>query len=165
MGHRAHCIVIKNHQAVAYYDQWAGLGCAFGIADGPEAAVAYLDQFQTTNQLLSWALAEGGYLLDFDEHRVIVFGSLDPELDELDEVDEGSLSVKLDPENSDHESHMPNFRSFFESIASQWRGWILCHDERGVDAFADHLARRGILSIETPPPSHPQIAEYFEFQA
>lgn len=162
MGSRANFVVIKNHQAVAYYDPWMGLGSAFGIADGPEVAVANLDQLEPTNELLDWAFAEGGYLLDFDEKRVIVFGSLE---DDFNDLDEDPLSLELDPEESSHGSSLADFRSFFESIAPQWRGWILCYDERGVDAFADHLRKQGITTIQTSPPSHPEIVEYFEFQA
>ena len=50
-----------------------------------------------------------------------------------------------------------DYLGFLEGIAGGWKGWRIAWDERGVDAFAEHLKQNGISGIETPPASHPPI--------
>ena len=50
-------------------------------------------------------------------------------------------------------------RAYLEYIAPAWTGWQITWDQRGVDAFALHLAERGITSLDVEPPSHPPTTE------
>src|SRR6185436_4644965 len=86
MGHRANFITIRKGGAEAFYDQWAALGCLFAFAAGPDEAVSALKEMEATDELLDWAFAEGGYLLDFDSKSAIAFGYL-----EVPEEIEGEL--------------------------------------------------------------------------
>ena len=173
MGHRANFVVIEDGAARAYYDQWAGLGAAFAIADGPGPAIEFLKDYEPTDELLDWAYAEGGFLIDFDQNLVIVFGELDDMADEIADFDDGDGDVgdgeELDDEcgeeNDDAEGYAERYTNYFTDIAPNWLGWHLKYDNRGVDAFAGHLNLRGITSIKTQEPSHPKNAEHSEFQA
>ncbi len=175
MGHRANFVVIENGAAQAYYDNWAGLGAAFAIADGPGPAVDSLKEFEPTHELLDWAFAEGGFLVDFDQSLVIVFGELDDLSDELadyddegdeDDDDEDDDDGEEDEEEGDEtDSYAERYTNYFADIAPNWHGWRLRYDDRGVDAFAEHLSVRGISSIEVQEPSHPESTEQVEFQA
>ena len=69
MGHRANFVVIRNGEAKAYYDNWAAVGCIFSFAAGPDEACEAVSHYEPTNELMDWAFAEGGYLIDFDEKK------------------------------------------------------------------------------------------------
>lgn len=181
MGHRANFVIIRDAAAEAFFDQWAGLGCAFAVADGVESAEAAARQSDPTDELLDWAFAEGGYLIDHDEHALIVFGELDDlsvEFEEFsaefegedesvayDESDEDSADEDDAEDEDEGESSAVRFRKLFDEIAPHWHGWLLRWDERGVDAFAEHLQRRGIEDIRTQEPSHPDDPGQYELQA
>lgn len=172
MGHRANFVVIENGAAQAHYGNWAGLGAAFSIANGPGPAVEALKEFEPTTELLDWAFAEGGFLIDFDQSLVIVFGELDDlsdEFSEFDEDDEGEVGDEdfddKEEDDEESESYSEKYGKYFEEIAPNWHGWRLRYDDRGVDAFAEHLKLREIRSIEVQEASHPETSEQFEFQA
>ena len=147
MGHRANFIVIENGSANAYHDQWAALGCLHSFAAGPDDAVAMLADFETTTELMDWAFAEGGYLIDRDDRMAIVFGpwmdESDFDFDETDEPDDDEDVAEFD------------VAQYLADIAPAWTGWKLIFDDRGVDAFAEHLRAKQISSITTQPVSHP----------
>jgi hypothetical protein len=150
MGHRANFVIIRDNAAGVYYDQWAALGCIYGFAVGPTEAVNALAGMEETNELMDWALAEGGYLLDFDRKVAICFGE---PFDESESADEESVFAQ-------------GPLAFLEHIAPAWRGWKLVWDERGVDAFAAYLKARNINSIRTQAESHPpETAPPVSFQA
>jgi hypothetical protein len=154
MGVRANFIVIRDGQATAYYDNWAGRGCICTLADGPDVACEALAEYEKTNSLMEWSYAEGGYLIDFDENQVIVFGptiNLDEIADEDGYLDEG-LRQEFLPFT---EAGLPYLRY----ISDMWRGWKLAWDDHGTDAFAAHLRRRGITGIAVQPDSHPKNTE------
>jgi len=162
MGHRANFLLIRDGTAAAYYDQWAALGSTYAFAGGPADASATAEQAQPTKELLDWAFAEAGFLLDFDEHVAIVFGRPEPiDLGEFPELgaEEAASAHALDGalERGPLE--------FLKCIAPRWTGWQLCWDERGVDAFAAHLARRGISSVITQPRQHPEGSVIESLQA
>jgi len=175
MGHRANFVVIRDGEAEAFFDQWVGLGCAFAVADGVEAAEAAARQCDSTDELLDWSLAEGGYLIDHDEHLLIVFGELDDFAEELEEFESGfedededdSESESSDDGQDEDEdvSSAIRYRKLFDEIAPLWPGWLLRWDDRGVDAFAEHLQRRGIADIRTQPATHPDDTGLYELQA
>jgi hypothetical protein len=71
MGVRANFVVIRNGHAKAHYDQWAGMGCIYSFAAGPDGACEAISEFEPTNALMHWVSAEGGYLIDFDEKERI----------------------------------------------------------------------------------------------
>jgi hypothetical protein len=170
MGHRANFVVIRNGNAQAYYDSWAALGCVHCVADGPEDAAASAAEFDPTDELLDWAFMEGGYLIDFDEKVLIVFGLTEDDLDDefsgLDEDDDGRDKVEAvdatgdesradenddDGDEWDKEAERASAAGFLQGIAPKWKGWTLRWDQRGADAFAEHLVRRGLTAIRTQP--------------
>ena len=157
MGSRANFVVIRNGIATAYYDHWAALGCLLSFAGGPDEASKALEAMEQTNQLMEWAWAEGGYLVDFDTHNAITFGFLDSS----QEMGEES-ATKTDELYSAFERGPLDFLQF---IAPHWKGWLLQWDDRGVDAFSDYLQRRNIPTIMCQPASHPPNSEFAECQA
>ena len=161
MGHRANFVLIRGGEARAYYDQWAALGCAFDFAAGPEHAVAAAEATQPTSELMDWAFAEGGYLLDFDERRAIVFGHGGEMM--ADELAELGLDDAGEPGEAGEAG--AGALELLRSAAPRWAGWLLVWDDRGVDAFAEHLERRGIGTITTRPRSHPSDSGAVSLQA
>jgi hypothetical protein len=174
MGHRANFVVIRDGNAQAFFDNWAALACIHCVADGPEAAALSAEEFEATDELLDWAFMEGGYLVDFDERILIVFGLTDDDLgDEFSEFeddeeetagdrdDEPSESPGLEDDDEtgenagdeewDKEAERSAAIAFLQGIAPQWKGWTLRWDQRGADAFAEHLARRSITGVKTQP--------------
>ena len=165
MGNRANFVLIRDGEAVAHYDQWAALGSTYSFADGPDAAVAAAQSAEPTEELLDWAFAEAGFLLDFDERRAIVFGYPEPldfdaeELEELGAEAPGEAVIGMDA------ALQSSPLDFLRYIAPRWQGWMLVWDDRGVDAFAEHLSRRGISSIAIQPKSHPPDRQVTSLQA
>ena len=159
MGHRANFVIIENGRATAYRDRWAALGCTFTLMDGPGEARSAARSSEPTTELMDWAFAEAGYLLDFDENRAIAFGHPDLPLDDdfLEADTAAAMNAAMDALNQGP-------AEFFKHVAAKWRGWTLVWDDRGVDAFAEHLARRSITVIQTQPASHPaKTADPVEF--
>jgi hypothetical protein len=169
MGHRANFVIIREGAATAYYDQWAALGCTYMLLEGPAKAEAAAQAMEPTQELLDWAFAEAGYLLDYDLQRLITFGypedsgDIDPE--EMEELglrpseqelkDLGALSAAL----------QEGPQEILACLAPRWPGWLLQWDERGVDAFAEHLRSRSIAEIRFEPDSHPEGGARVELQA
>lgn len=166
MGQRANYIIIKDNHASAYFDNWGGLGCAFVLTDGPDTATKAAEETEPTDELLDWAFAEGGYLIDYDQQKLIAFGQLDAFDGEFDEEfddemeDEGSGGEELTEYSS-----LDQWKTHLESMAGNWSGWLLTYDDRGVDAFALYLQQRGISTIKTQEASHPEFFECYEYQA
>ena len=163
MGHRANFVIVRDGKATTYFDNWAGLGAALMIADGPIAAEREAAQFEEVDEMLDWAFAEGGCLLDFDERRALVFGELEDVLAEFcgDEADEESID---DTPADARACAADAYRAYFSEIAAHWQGWCLRYDDRGVDAFAEHLKRRGIERPKAAPASHPDDVEALDMQ-
>ena len=150
MGHRANFVTIQTNCAKAYYDQWAALGCIHAFATGPTEAFNALSEMETTSELMDWAFAEGGYLLDFDQKVAIVFGS--PfDADEFGDF-EDKFSIPTDPVCEAFEQGIPAFLAY---VSAAWTGWKIVWDDCGVDAFAAHLKARNITSIAVQPESYP----------
>ncbi len=174
MGHRANFVVIREGVAKAYEDQWAALGLTYQFAGGPDAASVLAEQSTPTTELMDWAFAEAGYLIDYDRCTTIVFGYPAPldddfgfdeaELEEFGidaEAVEGSLEeVKiLDAALEQGPLY------FLKAIANEWQGWELRWDERGVDAFDEYLKELDISEIQTAPLSAHEIESPIVFQA
>lgn len=157
MGHRANFIVIRHGAGQAYHDQWAALGCLFAFASGPEEAMLALKEMGRTDELLDWAFAEGGYLLDFDTSTAVAFGNLELPDGMEEELPENVTAVVAAFERGAGE--------FLKQIAPNWRGWRLRFDDRGVDAFSEYLRQRNITSIECQPDSHPTGRTFAEICA
>ena len=157
MGHRANFVLIRGGKAQAFYDQWAAMGCVHEFATGPDAAAEAVEALEPTTELMDWAFAEGGYLIDFDRKEAIVFG---PSAAEFGLEDLGDLEDFVSPEEIAEASALDQALAsgpdaFLEAIKPHWQGWLLHWDDRGVDAFAAYLGERGIQSIVTQPPREP----------
>ena len=157
MGHRANFIVIRNGAGEAYHDQWAALGCLYAFADGPEEAMRALKEMEHTDQLLDWAFAEGGYLLDFDMSTAVAFGFMELPDGMEEELPENVTAIVAAFERGAEE--------FLKGIAPNWRGWRLRFDDRGVDAFSEYLRQRDITNIKCQPDSHPPNGTFVEISA
>lgn len=162
MGHRANFVIIRDGRASAYYDQWGALGCAFLLADGPEQAATAAEHMEPTAELLDWGFAEGGFLLDFDQKKLIAFGYPEPldledigDLEDVEGLGDTHLTTAFDG----------GADGYLRQIAPRWLGWLLVWDDRGVDSFAEHLSSRSIGDVKTQPPSHPPDREIFRLQA
>ena len=161
MGNRANFIVIKDGSATAFEDQWAALGCTYDFACGLEHAMDSLKEYTETTELMDWAFAEAGYLIDFDSRLAIAFGIPQGAEDvfDLEDLDADSASdfeeLKAMEDPSVAKLHEGDHMGFLEGIAGGWKGWKIAWDERGVDAFAEHLKHKSISSIETAAASHP----------
>jgi hypothetical protein len=169
MGHRANFVIIRGGAATAYYDQWGALGCTFFLAEGPAGAAAPVEAMEPTEELLEWAFAEAGYLLDYDLQRLIAFGyPEDPgdlDLEEMEDLGLGDPSEEIKALGALSAALQQGPGEFLTCIAPQWPGWLLQWDDRGVDAFAEHLRSRGLAEIRLQPDSHPEGRTRVEVQA
>jgi hypothetical protein len=168
MGQRANYVIIRQGEAKAFYDQWGAMGCIYEFAEGPEKAARAASVLQQTDELLDWAFAEGGYLIDFDEKRAIVFGSPSSvELDDLGELGElqDVVAQSMAKASELDDALLRSPLDFLRAISSPWAGWQLDWDDRGVDAFAAHLERRAIRTIKEQPPSARPNGQSFSLQA
>ncbi|MEK7952174.1 hypothetical protein [Luteolibacter soli] len=157
MGNRANFVVIQNGLATAFEDQWAAVACTYDFACGPEHASEALKTYSETTELMDWAFAEAGYLIDFDSRLAIAFGMPHGDEDIFGDEELGSdfeeLKAMEDP--SVAKLKEGDYQGFLEGIAGVWKGWKLVWDQRGADAFAEHLQKKAISGIETAAASHP----------
>lgn len=150
MGHRANFVLIRNGQAKAFYDQWAALGCTLSLDEGAKRLEKSVPKvYEAIDELMDWAFAEAGFLIDYDERICIAFGSPDVDLEEMPEDYREEIRATLDAFDG-------GWAEFVRHIKKGWRGYTMIWDGRGVDAFADHLRRRGITAIKTAKPSAPK---------
>jgi len=152
VGNRANFVEIKNGEAVAFEDNWAGMSATYDFASGLEQAIKALEAYNPTDGLMDWAFAEAGYLIDHDEKTAIGFGvpfGADEFFDEGDDLE----PPEEDPAISKLQSG--DYTGFLQAISGAWPGWRLVWDERGVDAFSAHLSRRGIKGIQCADHSYP----------
>lgn len=168
MGHRANCVIIRDGEAKAFEDQWGAMGSIYAFADGPEAArgIAEGEESEATTELMEWAFAEGGYLIDFDRKHAIGFGMpmMDDVFDLSDESEEAGNEGMAEAAALD-EALKEGPLAFLKLIAPKWPGWHLRWDDRGVDTFAAYLQEAGFSNISVPPPDHPADSRTAEFQA
>ncbi|APR79912.1 Histone protein [Minicystis rosea] len=147
MGHRANYVIIEKGTAKAFMDSWGALGCTYALAEGPAACRDLATVAPTAEELMDWAFAEAGFLLDYDDHQAIFFGVPEPIEDAEEAEFDGTAflaALRLGP------------AVLFSMVADAWEGWTLVWDDRGVDAFSDALAAKGITSIVCPPRSYPK---------
>jgi len=155
MGHRANFVVIEEGAAKVFYDQWGAMGCLYAFAGGPDSAVEAVAEMEEAAELMEWAFAEGGYLIDRDRKAAIVFGTTFDEIEAFDDLDD-DVATPMREVNAAMDAGP---RGFLEHVASAWPGWKLTWDDRGTDAFSAHLRSRGIATIATQPDSHPSTTE------
>ncbi len=132
MGHRANYVIVRDGSAQAFRSQWGAMSCLGVLGEGPDRAEASARDNDPEEQLMDWCWAEGGYLIDYDQRVCLAFGH-PPE-----------------PTDDDKETWVrANGASYLKRIASNWPRWRLVLDCRGVDAFVEHLRRRGIEKHRT----------------
>lgn len=154
MGHRANFVLIREGAATAYFNNWAALGCVHFLSEGPAKAVSELKDMDLTDELLDWAFCEGGFLIDYDSRLLIVFGEfLDAgDFEGGDETDEEDIESADSEPTFDLEKEEADVRSFLAEIQTAWPGWTLRWDQRGADAFSEHLLAKGLSSPRTSAP-------------
>jgi hypothetical protein len=171
MGQRANYVIIRANTAAAFYDHWGALGCLYSFAEGPDKAANAASASSRTDELQDWAFAEGGYLLDFDEKRAIVFGYPGgADIGDLAElVDLGQLGDTAQQSLASAAAIDDAFDrgplDYLRLVSAAWAGWSLEWDDRGVDAFAAHLERRLIRSIKVQPTSDRSDLQHLTLQA
>ena len=104
--------------------------------------------YEPTDELMEWAFAEGGFLIDYDEKVCIAFGYPDVDLEDMPEEHQDGVREGLEALNV-------GWPAFVTHIEQGWRGFTMVWDGRGVEAFALHLKKRAITSIDTSKASHP----------
>lgn len=161
MSDRANYILISDGKAKAFYDNWGALGCIYIFASGPADAVNMAEQTESTTELMDWAFAEGGFLIDFDQKQAIVFGGILVDPEEFDDDD----PKQIEEFKRIAQALRASPQEYLQYIASHWGGWFLTWDGRGVDAFSEYLEQRGIHSIIYQPPSHRPNREVVSHQA
>lgn len=150
MGHRANFVLVKNGKAKAFYDSWAALGCTLSLEEGAKSLEKSVPKlYESTDELMDWGFAEAGFLIDYDERVCIAFGTPDVDLDDMPEDYQEELRSSV-------EAFFAGWEPYVRSIEKVWRGYTMIWDDRGVDAFAEHLKRRDITTIKTQKPSHPK---------
>src|SRR5687768_5371669 len=122
MGHRANFVLIRDGSAIAFYDQWAALGSTYAFAGGPDDAASITGTAEPTSELLDWAFAEAGFLIDSDEKRAIVFGY--PEPLDLDGDDMEDITADLQGDAAELDAAINRGPlEFLQFVAPRWRGW------------------------------------------
>lgn len=143
-------MLIKDGKARAFYDHWGALACTLSLEDGAKRLEKDVPKhYEEVDELMDWAFAEAGFLIDYDERVCIAFGSVDVEVDEIPEEHQSDMQTTLG-------AFRAGWAEFVAHIEKGWRGYRMIWDDRGVDAFSAHLARRKITSIKTAKPSHPK---------
>jgi len=149
MGHRANFVLIKDGKARAFYDHWGALACTLTLEEGAKRLEKEVPKlYEPVDELMDWGFAEAGFLIDFDEHICIAFGSPDVDMDDMPEEYQDGIRTSIEAFHS-------GWAEFVHFIEKGWRGYKMIWDDRGVDAFAAHLERRKISSIKTQKPSAP----------
>ena len=168
MGHRANYVIIRDGEAKAFEDQWGAMGAIYAFADGPEIAAKLAEgEADATSELMDWAFAEGGYLIDFDRKRAISFGMpmMGDVFDFSEESDESGNEGVAEAAALDDALENGSLE-FLKLIAPKWPGWLLCWNDRGVDAFADYLRQQGHTNITCQKPdADPEDPDIAEWQA
>lgn len=155
MGHRANFVVVRDGTAKLYGDSWAGMGCIYSLANGPEtAATIWSDPAFEQEEFFEWAFAEGGYLIDFDRTTMIAFGYTLPDEEMVD--GDGELDPSIPKLNRAFEQGK---EEFLQALSKKWSGWTLIYDDRGVDRFCSYLQEHEITDIPLVEPSHPEDVE------
>lgn len=143
-------MLIQDGKARAFCDQWAALACTLSLEDGVKRLLKDVPKlYEAADELMDWAFAEAGFLIDTDERVCIAFGSPDVDLDDMPEDYRDAVRATLDAFDA-------GWPAFVEHIKKGWPGYTMMWDGRGVDAFAEHLQRRGITTIKTAKPAHPK---------
>lgn len=149
VGERANYVLIDGGKAKVFHAQWGARDCLLRLAEGAEGLKRSVPEgAREETTLMDGVWAEGGILIDYDARVCVAFGEVDVEFDEMPEESRDALrdscaAIEL------------GWSMYVEHIAEGWRGFTMVRDARGVDAFAEHLRRRGITSIHTWPASHP----------
>lgn len=150
MGHRANFVLVRGAKPRAFTDSWAALGATLMLSEGADAVEKLVPKLHApTKALLDWAFAEGGFLVDYDERVCIAFGAPELDVGDLPEEYQAQLLEALGA----FDAGWPSYVAF---LADGWPGFTMIWDERGVDAFAEHLTRRGLTGIRCAKPSHPK---------
>lgn len=154
MAHEANFVIIQKGQANAYYHKWAALDCINWFADGPEKARS-VDGLKRVDWLSEFVFAEGGYLIDFDEKKAIVYGH-------TADVEGFKERPPPDPDSPFVQGGL----AYLQHIGPNWVGWKLSWAQSGANAFAAHLRRRNITDISYGTCRYsPQTVEEIEYQA
>jgi len=144
MGHRANVVIIRDGIAKAYFDNWGALAVIPWFTLGPvKASKEFIETFVETDKLFDWEWAEGGGIIDFDQQFALIWGPLENEEDEREDVEvietEQSLLKKYgSPEQREDAPDL----EYLKTIKPQWIGWELCFaDLAGVNAISAYLKK------------------------
>ncbi|MFI2841554.1 hypothetical protein [Mycolicibacterium sp. PDY-3] len=74
MGNRANIVLVDHDGWQLRYAHWAGCRMLDALLAGPEMAVRYIRDQQTSDFWTDELWADGGLLLDLTEHRLLFFG-------------------------------------------------------------------------------------------
>jgi len=113
MGERAQKVVIRLGRVGRFWSQWGGQQCAESLVAGTEGLEADLSESKRADEWMEADLAEGGYLVDFDAKRILLYSW---DLSFLESIEAG--------------------------VRSAWPGWAVSISRVGVPEFREYVGGR-----------------------
>lgn len=107
-------VIIRDSTATTYYSQWGGMSCVAMLVTG-EAGMA---KDLAGCQVREWLFCEGGYLVDFDERKILLYSW------------DSSLLHEILPK-----------------VQEAWPGWSVACIEAGIADFQQYVCSRQLLVI------------------
>lgn len=117
LGERAQKVVIKGGRIERYRSQWGGQACPEVLLDGPAGLDEDLKESRREDQWMDPDFAEGGYLVDFDRRRILIYSWHNDLLERL-----------------------------MEDLKPAWPDWSIEAVEEGVPDFQRHVDTRSASS-------------------
>ncbi|GJM40314.1 MAG: hypothetical protein DHS20C20_05960 [Ardenticatenaceae bacterium] len=146
MGQVGNFVTIKNGLVKAYFDKWGALGVLYALSEGSQEMEKWLTSLELTDTL-DGVFAEGGFLADYDQKNLIIFGF------EYDFEDKTYAEM--------HAACEVGIESYLKFISRYWQGWKLTFDYNGITSFKEYLDQKQIIELkfllsrnqmEKPPP-------------
>lgn len=126
MGQRANLIIIENHDYFLYYSHWCANTITRDLFWGPEHALAFVRAQREIDESgwLDDVWAEGGAVIDCDNHLLLLFGGEDILYD------------------------VPLRRVYLEMLRRVWSPWKIRWAQEGIAEIADYVGypRAKVLS-------------------
>lgn len=133
MGQVGNFVTIQSEVVKAYTDKWGALGSLYALSEGPQEMEKWLRDLTATDTL-DEVFAEGGFLADYDQKNLIIFGfEYDVEHETYVEMD-----IACDA----------GIESYLKFISPYWKGWKLTFDYNGIAAFKKYLDEKPHIQLK-----------------
>jgi hypothetical protein len=138
VGQRANLILVEHGRQVVYYTHWRANTLPRDLFWGPRYALGFCraQRLIEDGTLLDEVWAEGGAVLDFDHHALLLFGG------------------------EDLRYEMPLQRTYLRLARHVWDGWDVQWAHEGVAQVADYLGRprAEVLNPQEPLRAAPDLS-------